>query len=176
DLLRDIPDLHPDIPEGLAQHHEREDGSGYPNRLTAAKISLFGRMAGIVDVFAAITNVRPYGEPLSALDTLRKLARWSGNLFHKPLVEQFIQAIGVFPVGSLVELSNGEVAVVIRQSRVRRLQPRVLVICGKDKLPMASFRVLDLLYQPDRDSERVHIMRGLPAGAYGLDSNEYYLS
>jgi HD-GYP domain-containing protein (c-di-GMP phosphodiesterase class II) len=176
DLLRNTPNLHPDILEGLAQHHEREDGSGYPDGLSAGRISLFGRMAAIVDAFVAITNVRPYAEALSALDTLRKLTLWSENLFHKPLVEQFIQAIGVFPVGSLVELSNGEIAVVIRQSRVRRLQPRVLVVCGPDKLPAPSFRVMDLLYQPDRDSERVHIMRGLPAGAYGLDPHEFYLS
>lgn len=176
DLLRDTPNLHADILEGLAQHHEREDGSGYPHALSSGSISLYGRMAAIVDVFVAITNVRPYAGALSALDTLRNLTIWSGNLFHKPLVEQFIQAIGVFPVGSLVELSSGEIAVVIRHSRVRRLQPRVLVICGPDKIPTPSFRVMDLLYQPDRDSERIHIVRALPAGAYGLDPHEYYLS
>ena len=92
------------------------------------------------------------------------------------MVEQFIQAIGVFPVGSLVELSNGDIAVVIRQSRVRRLQPRVLVICGPNKIPARRFRVMDLLDQPGRESERLHIVRGLPAGAYGLDPHEFYLS
>lgn len=176
DLLRDTPNLHTDILEGIAQHHEREDGSGYPQGLSAGNISLFGRMAAIVDVYVAITNVRPYAEAASALDTLRRLTYWSGKLFHKPLVEQFIQAIGVCPVGSLVELSTGEVAVVVRQSKVRRLQPRVLIICGPDKIPAPSFRLVDLLYQPERGSERVHIVHGLPAGAYGLDASEYYLS
>ena len=176
DLLRDTPNLHGDVFEGIAQHHEREDGSGYPTGLGAGTISLFGRMAAIVDAFVAITNVRPYAEALSALETLRKLTQWSEGLFHKPLVEQFIQAVGVFPVGSLVELSTGEVAVVVRQNKVRRLQPRVLVICGPDKVPAVTFRVMELLYQPDHDSARVHIVRGLPAGAYGLDAREYYLS
>ena len=76
----------------------------------------------------------------------------------------------------LLSVSRGEVAVVIRQNRVRRLQPRVLVICGPDKVPASTFRVMELLYQPDHDTGRVHITRGLPAGAYGLDANEYYLS
>ena len=175
-LLSKTPNIHPDILEGIAQHHEREDGSGYPNGLSAGYISLFGRMAAIVDPFVAMTNERPYAKAESALDTLRKLTVWSEDLFHKPMVEQFIQAVGVFPVGSLVELSNGEVAVVIRQNRVRRLQPRVLIICGPDKVPAPTFRVMELLYQPDHDTGRVHITRGLPAGAYGLDANEYYLS
>ena len=133
-------------------------------------------MAGIVDTFVAMTNERPYGRAEPALDTLRKMTIWSQDVFHKPLVEQFIQSVGVFPVGSLVELSNGEVAVVIKQNKVRRLQPRVLVICGPDKVPSKSFRVMELLYQAEKDASRVHISRGLAAGAYGLDAHEYYLS
>ncbi len=176
DLLRNTPNLHPEILDGLAQHHEREDGSGYPNGLNAGRISLFGRMAAIVDTFVALTNVRPYAEAFSPYETLRKLTLWSGKLFHKPLVEQLVQAIGVFPVGSLVELSTGEIAVVVRQSKVRRLKPRLLVICGPDKLPVSSPGILDLLYQSGSDVEPVRIIRGLPAGAYGLDAREYYLS
>lgn len=176
DLLRNTPNLHSEILDGLAQHHEREDGSGYPNALSAGRISLFGRMAGIVDTFVALTNVRSYADALSPYEALRKLVLWSGKLFHKPLVEQLIQAIGVFPVGSLVELSTGEIAVVVRQNRVRRLKPRLLVICGPDKLPAPSPTVLDLLYQSGGSSEPIRIMRGLPAGAYGLDAREYYLS
>ena len=178
DLVADTP-LHPDILEGLAQHHERENGTGYPHALSSGSISMFGRMAGIVDTFVAMTNERPYANPEPALDILRKLTKWSQDellLYHKPLVEQFIQSVGVFPVGSMVELSNGEVAVIIKQNKVRRLQPRVLVICGPDKIPSKAFRVLELLIQADKDASRVHIARGLPAGAYGLNAEEFYLA
>jgi len=174
-LLRHTPNLHPEILDGLAQHHEREDGSGYPAGLRAGRIGLFGRMAAIADSFVALTNARPHAEAVSAYEALRKLTTWGGRLFHAPLVEQFIQSVGVFPVGSLVELSSGEVAVVVRQSKVRRLKPRVLVICGPDKVATPSPSMLDLLYQP-AGGEPVHILRGLPAGAYGLDAREYYLS
>lgn len=175
DLLRQTPDLHPEILDGIAQHHEREDGSGYPEGLAAGRISLFGRMAAIVDSFVALINVRPHANAISSYEALRKLANWGGTLFHASLVEQFIQAVGVFPVGSLVELSSGEVAVVVRQSKVRRLKPRVLVICGPDKISALGSSTLDLLYQP-ASSEPLHIVRGLPAGSYGLDAREYYLS
>ncbi|HEX7952255.1 MAG TPA: HD-GYP domain-containing protein [Burkholderiales bacterium] len=175
DLLRPTPDLHPEILHGVAQHHEREDGSGYPEGLDGGRISLFGRMAAIADSFVALTNARPHVSAISSYEALRKLATWGGTLFHASLVEQFIQTIGVFPVGSLVELSSGEVAVIVRQSKVRRLKPRLLVISGPDKAPAPSPSMLDLLYQ-SADREPVHIVRGLAAGAYGLDAREYFLS
>jgi HD-GYP domain-containing protein (c-di-GMP phosphodiesterase class II) len=168
DLIRQIPALHSTILEGVAQHHEREDGSGYPGGLRAEGISLYGRMAAIVDTFVALTNRRPHIAAISAYEALRKISDLGGRLFHAPLVEQFVQTVGMFPVGSRVELSSGEIAVVLQQSTVRRLKPKVLVISGPDKVPLQVPTTLDLLYQPAGD-ESVHIVRGLPAGSYGRD-------
>lgn len=168
ELIRQVPGLDSTILDGLAQHHEREDGSGYPAGLRAEDISLYGRMAAIVDTFVALTNLRPHAAPISAYEALRKISDLGGSLFHAPLVEQFVQTVGVFPVGSRVELSSGEVAVVLQQSTVRRLKPRVLVVTGPDKVPVKTPTVLDLLYQP-AGKEAVHIMRGLPAGSYGRE-------
>lgn len=170
-LIRQIPDLHRNILDGVAQHHEREDGSGYPSGLRAEGISLYGRMAGIVDTFVAMTNPRPYEAPISAYEALRKISELGGSLFHAPLVEQFVQTVGVFPVGSRVELSTGETAIVLRQSTVRRLKPKVLVIAGPDKVPLQSPTTLDLLYLP-ADHEEVHIVRGLPAASQGRDATK----
>ncbi len=170
-LIRQIPDLHRNILDGVAQHHEREDGSGYPSGLRAEGISLYGRMAGIVDTFVAMTNPRPYEAPISAYEALRKISELGGSLFHTPLVEQFVQTVGAFPVGSRVELSTGETAIVLRQSTVRRLKPKVLVIAGPDKVPLESPTTLDLLYLP-ADREGVHIVRGLPSAAQGRDAKK----
>jgi hypothetical protein len=115
-----------------------------------------------------MTNPRPYEAPISAYEALRKLSDLGGRLFHAPLVEQFIQTVGVFPVGSRVELSTGEVAIVLRQSSVRRLKPKVLVVTGPDKVPLKDPTTLDLLMQPAGD-DTVHIARGLPAGSSGRD-------
>lgn len=169
DLIRQIPDLHRAILEGVAQHHEREDGSGYPAGLRADGISLFGRMAGIVDTFVAMINPRPYETTISAYEALRKISDLGGSLFHAPMVEQFVQTVGAFPVGSRVELSTGEIAIVLRQSTVRRLKPKVLVVAGADKVPLKSPTTLDLLYLP-ADREGVHIVRGLPAASQARDA------
>jgi HD-GYP domain-containing protein (c-di-GMP phosphodiesterase class II) len=169
--------LHPDVLEGIAQHHERLNGLGYPKGLRGEEIGVYGRMAGIADCFAALTSPRPYADALSVSDAMMRLYKWGDELFAQPLVEKLIQAIGVFPVGSLVELSSGEVAVVIRHNRVRRLQPTVLVIAGPDKQPLQRFRTLDLLHEPNLPpGNRLQVRRGLPAGAYGLDTSACYLS
>lgn len=169
--------LHPEILEGIAQHHERLNGLGYPRGLKGEQIGIYGRMAGIADCFAALTSPRPYAEAMSVSDAMMRLYKWGGELFAQPLVEKLVQAIGVFPVGSLVELSTGEVAIVIRHNRVRRLQPTVLVIAGFDKQPLARFVTLDLLGERGgMAGKQIHVRRGLPAGAYGLDTSACYLS
>ena len=177
DILEETPNWPPEVLEGIAQHHERMNGSGYPKGLKEDEIGLFGRMAGITDCFAALTKSRPYAEAVSSYEALRSISSWGGEFFHAPLVEQFIQAIGVFPVGSLVELSSGEVAVVVSHNKVRRLKPRVLILTAADKTPSAYPVMADLLYDPKLGgAEPAFIRRSLPAGAYGLDPRENYLS
>ena len=175
DILKGTPILHPDVLEGIMQHHERENGSGYPAGLSRSEIGLFGRMAAIADTFSALTNPRPYAEIFPAYDALHILVNWSGEFYHAPIVEQFIHAIGIFPVGSMVELSSGEVAVIISHNKVRRLKPRVLIISEQDKKPAKSPTTLDLLHQPATYNPPLSILRGLPTGAYGLNPREYYL-
>ena len=174
DILKNTPDLHPEILEGIEQHHERENGSGYPAGLSKGGISLFGRMAAIADTFSAMTNPRPYGEMVPAYEALQTLSNWGREYFHPPIVEQFIHAIGIFPVGSMVELSTGEVAVVISHNKVRRLKPRVLIISGKDKTPALGPTTVDLMHPPATYEIPPTILSGLPNGAYGLNPREYY--
>jgi HD-GYP domain-containing protein (c-di-GMP phosphodiesterase class II) len=164
-----------DVRDGIAQHHERLDGSGYPSGLSAGAISIYGRMAAVADSFAALTSRRPYAEPLPAYDALKILYKQAGTHYHAPLVEQFVQAIGVFPAGSLVELTSGEVATVLAHNRIRRLEPKVLVLTDVEKKPLHEPTPLDLLLQPKAvDGSDIKIARGLPTGAYGLDLRQFY--
>lgn len=174
DILKNLPDVHPDVLEGVAQHHERENGSGYPAGLSKGEISLFGRMAAIADSFSAMTNPRPYAEVIPAYEALQVMANFGRDLYHPPIVEQFIRAIGIFPVGSMVELSTGEVAIVVSHSKVRRLKPRVLIISDRDKTPSQSPMTLDLLHPPATQEDPPTILHGLPTGAFGLNPREYY--
>jgi HD-GYP domain-containing protein (c-di-GMP phosphodiesterase class II) len=176
DAMREAGTLPPEVELGIAQHHERLDGSGYPKGLKGNDISIYGRMAAIADSFAALITPRAYANPSAPQDALMNLYEWAGTSFHEPLVEQFVQAVGVFPVGSLVELSSGEVSIVVAHNRVRRLEPRVLVLTWPDKSPLAEPIERDLLTQGKTAQGRLRIVRGLPAGAYGLKLRDYYLA
>jgi HD-GYP domain-containing protein (c-di-GMP phosphodiesterase class II) len=177
EILKDTRDLHPDVLQGIAQHHERENGTGYPAGLSGNQISLFGRMSAIVDSFSALTSPRSYADTMPAYEALQCLINFNPGLYQASMVEQFVQAIGIFPVGSMVELSSGEVAVVISHSKVRRLKPRVLVISDSSKRPSPQPTTLDLLYQRQIANQgEIYIQRGLPTGAFGLDAREFYLT
>jgi HD-GYP domain-containing protein (c-di-GMP phosphodiesterase class II) len=166
--------LPPAVVLGIAQHHERLDGTGYPEGLEGDEISLYGRLAAIADCFAALITPRAYANPSAPQDALMNLFEWAGSSFHEPLVEQFVQAVGVFPVGSMVELSTGEVAVVVAHNRVRRLEPWVLKLTSIDKVPLAKPIECDLLARSESGERHSRIIRGLPSGAFGLKLHDYY--
>lgn len=168
-----IPD---DVREIVSQHHEREDGSGYPRGLHANQLNAYARMAAIVDCYEELVGTRPgapAASPFQALKELRDNSRWGLN---PALVEQFAHCIGLFPVGSLVELSTGEVAIVLTHGRAQRFLPRVMVILDPHKRPYETPRAVDL-----RSAEAVagnvcpEIVGDLPQGAYGIDPVRYYL-
>ena len=177
DVLARAGELPEPVLHGIAQHHERLDGSGYPEASRGPAIGLYGRMAGIVDSFCALTAARPYANPLSTEDALAALHDWSASLFDRGLVERFVLAIGVYPIGTLVELAGGEVAAVVGRSRdAQRLQPKLVVLTGADKGPLRPVQDRTGQQDPDEvyDGARVHIARGLPAGAFGLRLRDYY--
>jgi HD-GYP domain-containing protein (c-di-GMP phosphodiesterase class II) len=175
DALRETGKLPPEVELGIAQHHERMDGSGYPKGLKGDEISIYGRMAGIADCFGALITPRPYANPQAPQEALMSLYEWGEKSLHLPLIEQFIQAVSVFPVGSMVELSSGEICVVLAHNRARRLEPKVLILTWPDKTPIGSPVERDLMMQPrDVNNRPIRITRGLPAGAYGLKIRDYY--
>jgi len=168
---------HPDVVAGVAQHHERLNASGYPRGLHDAEISPVGKMAGIVDSFSALTSVRPYAQPVSAYTAMQQLQGWADTYFNAGLVELFIQSIGIFPVGTLVELSTGEFGVVLEQGRPRRLKPKVLVVSAPDKTPLEVPFVLDLLHGEGAPADGMpYIRQGLPTASFAVDTTEYYVS
>jgi len=160
----------------IESHHERVDGSGYPIGIKGNQIPLFGKIAAIVDCYDAITSDRCYAKPLSSQEAVKKLYEWRDKDFQAELVEEFIQAIGMFPAGSLVELSNGEVAVVVTESRTRRLRPKIMLLLNADKSPRDDYIMCNLMHEThDSDGNKLDIKHALPAGSYNIKADDYFL-
>lgn len=176
EILKGTPGLPPELPQLATLHHERQDGKGYPRGLKGAEIGLYGSMAAIVDTFDVLTAVRPYAEALSPSSALSYLYKERGTAFHADLVEQFIQCVGVFPVGSVVELNSGEVGIVITQNLVRRLKPRVMVVLDGKGNPMRPHKILDLEKDPKvTPDEPYRIKRTLEQTRVQIDPREMFL-
>jgi len=127
DILRATPGIG-QVPLDIAlHHHERMDGTGYPDRLPGAEISTLARMAAIVDVYDAITSDRCYHVGIPPAEALKKMWEWSKFDFDQTLMRAFISTIGIYPVGTLVRLDSGRLAVVVELHTSEILKPSVRV-------------------------------------------------
>jgi HD-GYP domain-containing protein (c-di-GMP phosphodiesterase class II) len=177
EILRATPGLPPRLPDLAALHHERLDGSGYPNGLKGRDIGRIGSIAGIIDTFDALTAQRPYAHPVAPSAALSMLYKWRGSFFDTALVEQFIRCIGIFPVGSIVELNSGEVGIVIAQNLEKRLQPRVMVIRDAGGQPLKPQKLLDLARNPKVSADEPYrIRRTLELGRIRVGPDDIFMS
>lgn len=128
EILASIPDFPPIALAVAAEHHERVDGTGYPEGKAGEAITLYGRMAAIVDVYDAITSDRVYHRGIEPHQALRKLLEWSRYHLDPELVRHFIRCVGIYPVGSLVRLESQRLAVVLENRRANVQEPLVRVV------------------------------------------------
>jgi len=176
-IVRDSQGVDPRVVDVIAGHHERHDGSGYPLGQAGDSVPLLARIAGLADSYDAMITPRPYAEARSSFEAMNELGDLKDAKFQAELVEQFMQAVGLFPTGSLVELSTGEVGVVVAQNATRRLKPKVMIVLNTEKRRAEPFVVVDLMTQQGGEQHlaSMWITRELAPGAYGIDAEEFYL-
>jgi len=155
--------------EVVGRHHERYAGNGYVFGLSGDDIGEFGLISGIVDTYDAITSDRAYHMSLSAADALKIIYEGRSRAFHPWLVEQFIQCMGIFPIGSIVEMSNGSIGVVITANRERRLRPRVALVLSPGKQPCMPATVIDLMHVTHDAGKPLEIRKVLPYGSFDIN-------
>jgi len=124
-------------------HHEKIDGSGYPHRLTGENISMFAKMGAVCDVYDAITSNRPYKAGWDPAESIRKMTEWCNGHFDTRIFQAFVKSIGIYPVGSLVRLASGRLAVVVEQSE-SLLTPRIKVFFSTKSQTYIPPEVIDL--------------------------------
>ncbi len=166
--------INQDILDMVGFHHERHDGSGYPRGLKGDQIPPFARIAGIVDTYDAVTSNRSYATARAPADAIKVLYEERDKRFQAELVEAFIQAIGIYPAGTIVELTSGEVGIVVAESRKRRLLPKVILVLDRKKKPYPRPKIVDLQdTQTPYQDKPISIARSLEPGAHDIDIARY---
>ena len=109
-------------------HHEKLDGTGYPEALAGEQISLLARMGAICDIYDAITSNRPYKAGWDPSESIKRMAQWVGTHLDNRVFQAFVRSLGIYPIGSLVMLNSHKLAVVVDQSKSSLLKPWVKTV------------------------------------------------
>ncbi len=171
-LLRQMGAFSSTVIKIVAAHCERFDGSGYPKKLQGSQIFFSAQIAGIVSYYEKITNHRDPEKSLDATRAMEHLYKLRDSKFQGELIEEFIQSIGIYPAGSLIELNSREVAVIVEQNEQYRLLPKVIILRDQDKKPVSKFKILDLSIFDQTDKYRPKIINSIPLGSYDIDAQE----
>ncbi len=173
-LLSSDKAVDQEVVEAAYMHHERLRGGGYPEGLTEVNIPFHTRIVTIADVYDAITSARVYDGSRSHLEATRILTENRGKDFDEDMVIRFIAGLGLYPPGSFLEMTNGEVAIVLENHATSRLMPKLLRIMDADKA-LTEERIIDLADEPrDEAGQRYAVASVLPHEAYGASFKSYY--
>jgi HD-GYP domain-containing protein (c-di-GMP phosphodiesterase class II) len=124
-------------------HHEKVSGLGYPHKLKADEISLFAKMGAVCDVYDAVTSNRPYKNGWEPGVSLQRMAQWADH-FDDVVFKAFVKSVGIYPIGSMVKLKSGRLAVVIDQNPKSLLSPMVKVFFSTKSKVRIPIEIIDL--------------------------------
>ena len=151
-------------------HHERLGGTGYPEGKTDSSINHYTRIVSIVDVYDAITSDRVYHNGMTPHEALKKMYEWAPGNFDDKLMQAFIRTIGIYPVGSLVELKSGHIGLVVKLNEEKRLKPIIIMIMNRYKEYYPKRKLVNLaspMWEKKKDKPEIH--RILDAKEYDID-------
>jgi len=170
EILRQNKDIPEEVLDIVRMHHERIDGKGFPRGLTGVEIPDHVRIVALVNLYDSLTTDRPYRAGRPADEVLQDLYNESERTLGAKLVQEFIHCVGIFPVGSLVELDNGALGVVVGSSPESRLRPTVLLVQTPDGQAYDKRLLLNLAAEPEVNGPTArHIRRVVNPAGYDVD-------
>lgn len=173
DILRKNPAIPAAAIDVAYSHHERVDGKGYPRGLKGSEISLFSKLVAIVEVYESVTNNPSARVQISSSDALRSIYSMRDIFFDGELVEKFIKCLGIYPVGSVVELNTGEIGIVISLKPEKHLLPTLMIVRDKNKQPCYPPHVMNLdNFKNDDGKPQYFVQEVLEPNAYGIDLSD----
>lgn len=173
DLLLSTKDIYGGVVDVAYSHHERVDGGGYPRGLKGSAIPNYARIISIVDAYDAMTADRCYAPAMSTTDALRALYNSRDTQFEGRLVDEFMRMIGLYPPGTIVELVNGQVGLVLATNHKYQHLPRIIIVLGEDKQPTDE-KVLNLANIETGRLDKNHFIRKAHIdGEFGLKMRDY---
>lgn len=166
-LLQNRTDLSKNTTDVIFQHHEKIDGSGYPLNLKGNQISCVGKMSAIVDIYDALTSKRSYKSAWEPALTLKKMLQWTDNQLDRELMIKFIRCLGIYPVGSLIEMDSGRIGIVLDQNETNLTHPTVKFIFKKNHGYLFP-KIVDLTKE-----QHDFIIDAIPPEKYGIDMSNF---
>jgi putative nucleotidyltransferase with HDIG domain len=155
-------------------HHERLDGKGYPRGLTENQIHPYTRIVTISDMYDAITSDRVYKKSKTHLEAINIMTNNMGNKLDSGLVIKFIECLGIYPPGHIVEMTNGEVAVVIEVNEEKKLKPKITMLLDEDKKQVKP-RLVDLAKMDlDACGQSYAVKRMVKYDVFNININQLY--
>jgi len=175
EILLKAQNIEAEAIEVAYAHHERLDGSGYPRGLGGDEITAFTRIVSIVDAYDAITSDRVYQNGKLHLEALEILINGRKKHFDENLVIQFIECVGIYPVGSPVEMRTGEVVMVIESNPLDKTKPKVLLLLDDQKKPITP-QLIDLSDPAvvDKNGNPYKLAKVIKRNSYGLNLPQYH--
>ena len=173
DLLMSLPTSELAAIDVAYSHHERVDGNGYPRQLSGHQIPYLAKIVALTDAYDAITSTRCYDAGRASMDALEIIYKNKGSQFDRELALAFIKCIGIYPPGSIVEMTNGEVGIIIEENEICKLRPKVILVQDQLKHWMHQ-HIVDLsLRHLDSGNVPYIIAHEVPNGTYGIDIKHF---
>lgn len=173
-LLMSSQDMYPGAIDVAYTHHEQLNGKGYPRGLRNEQITPYAKMVAIVDMYDAITSDRVYQKGRPHLEALNIMTKASGPHLDPNLTIRFIECLGIYPPGSIVEMNNGEVGIVVEINPKQKIRPKVILLLDEHKHNQAE-RLVDLSkIDLDASGQKYTIRRTARADEFAIDIDKYY--